>query len=107
MAIIYNDQDEAGRWIPLHIEIGSWVMIKPSSTGPWLRDARKHGEEKNVGAWKARIVQFHWNHNKVCNKMVMKFKSILVWYTYQCCQLLLSPEDVAREPQSYNYLYKS
>lgn len=107
MTVIFNDQDAAGRWIPLQIEIGSWVTLKPTTTGPWSRDARRHGKESNAGAWKARVIQFHWSFSKVREQMVMKLDSILVRYAYQRRQLLLDPEVAATEPRACNYLYDS
>jgi hypothetical protein len=56
--VIFNDRNINRRWIPLRIEIGSWVMLKATERGPWARDARNHGVESFAGAWKAQILQF-------------------------------------------------
>lgn len=59
------------------------MTLKPASTGPWARDSRRHGDENNAGAWKARIVQFDWSYSTVREKVVMILKSILVRQTYE------------------------
>jgi hypothetical protein len=32
--VVFNDQDAVGRWIPMRLEIGGCVTIKPSAIGP-------------------------------------------------------------------------
>ena len=54
--VIFNNQDVGRHWIPLRLEVGSWVTLKPASSGPWARDSRRNGNESDAGAWKARIV---------------------------------------------------
>ena len=105
--VIFNDQDASGQWIPLQLEVGSWVTLKPASIGPWARDSRRHGDESNAGAWKARIVQFRWSYSTVRDKVVMTLVSILVQHAYQRRQLHLDPETAAIEPKACNYLYAS
>jgi hypothetical protein len=61
--VIFNDRNvngSLGRWIPLRIEIGSWVTLKVAERGPWARDARNHGIESFAGVWKAQILQFRF-----------------------------------------------
>jgi hypothetical protein len=103
-AVIYNDQDESGRWIPLRLEIGSWVTLQLALTGPWARDARRHGGATNAGAWKAEIRRFRW---RVDGRSMLHLDSIQVRHTYERRQLLLDPIVAANEPRTCNYLYAS
>ena len=81
--VIYNDQDARGRWIPLRLEIGSWVTLQPTMSGPWARDARTHGGATNAGAWKAEICKFRWSFARIHGKEVLQLDSILVRHAYQ------------------------
>jgi len=63
--VIYNDKNLVGWWIPMRIEKGTWITLKPSSRGVWSRDTRIHGEESNAGAWKAQVIDFKWGFNIV------------------------------------------
>lgn len=105
--VVYNDQDVGGQWIPLRLEVGSWVTLKPASTGPWARDSRRQGEESNAGAYKARIVEFQWSYSTVRGKVVMKLESVLVRHAYERRQIHLDPVVSATEPRACNYLYAS
>ena len=58
--VLYNDIDARGKWIPLRVEIGSWVTLRASSRDPWSRDARVHGVDSSAGAWKAQILEFRF-----------------------------------------------
>ena len=105
--VIFNDQDASGQWIPLRLEVGSWVTLKPASRGPWARDSRRHGDESHASAWKAKVVKFHWSYSTVRGKAVMTLDSILVQHAYQRRQLHLDPQVAASEPRACNYLYLS
>ena len=105
--VIYNDKDAAGRWIPLRIEIGSWITLKPTASGPWSKDARVHGEESFVGVWKAQIVRFKFHGSIVRGRDVQKLVAIQVRHAYQRRQLELDPLSSASEPCVCNYLYPS
>ena len=80
--MLFNDRDSAGRWIPLRVEIGSWVTLQPLTSGLWSRDARRYGQDSNAGAWKAQIVKFQWTPKNVRGHMVMHLDSILVRHAY-------------------------
>lgn len=105
--VIYNDKDAAGRWIPLRIEVGSWVTLKPATRGPWAKDARVHGEESFAGAWKAQILRFQFHASTVRGRVVHKLAAIEVRHAYQRRQLELDPVSSANEPRACNYLYAS
>ena len=58
---IYNDQVAATlEWIPMQLEVDSWVTLKAMQTRKWVRDARAYGEESFAGAWKVQIRGFKW-----------------------------------------------
>ena len=105
--VIYNDQDESGCWIPLCLEIGSWMTLQLALTGPWTRDARRHRGATNAGAWKVEIRRFSWNYAWVDGRSVLHLDSILVRHAYQRRQLLLDPIVAANKPRACNYLYAS
>ena len=53
---IFNDQSAATLdGIPMRFEIDSWVTLKATPIDKWNKDARSHGEDSLVGAWKAQI----------------------------------------------------
>jgi hypothetical protein len=83
--VIYNDQDATtGRWIPMHIEVGSWVILQPRSRGPWVADARNHGFDGNARAWKAQVLQFRWGLLTVHGREIMRLEAAKVRHAYQC-----------------------
>ena len=79
LTVIYNDQDESGHWIPIRLEIRSWVTLQPTLIGPWTRDACRHGGATNAGAWKAEIRRFSW---RVDGRSVLHLDSVLVYHAY-------------------------
>ena len=103
--MLYNDQDAAGRWIPLRVEIGSWVTLKAVERGLWARDARIHGEVSFAGAWKTQIQQFRWRFSNRRGREVLKLDAIEVRHAYQHRQLQLDPVDSTYEPRACNLLY--
>lgn len=58
--VLYNNVDSRGKYVPLRVEIGSWVTLRASARGPWSRDARIHGLDSFAGAWKAQILGFRY-----------------------------------------------
>lgn len=105
--VLYNDVDVQGRWIPLRVEIGSWVTLKASHRGPWARDARVHGVDSFAGAWKARILEFRFKVITRRGKDVLQLDAIKVRHAYQRRQLQLDPAAGANEPRVCNLLYLS
>lgn len=106
--VIFNDKDATtGRWIPLRIEIGSWITLKPATRGPWAKDARVHGVESFAGAWKAQVVRFKFTESLVRGKVVQKLVAVKVRHAYQRRQLDLDPAVGATEPRTCNFLYAS
>lgn len=105
--VLYNDQDADGRWIPLRVEIGSWVTLKAPERGPWAKDARTHGAESFAGAWKAEILQFRWHVVNRRGRQVLELDAIKVRHAYQRRQLHLDPVVAANEPRACNLLYAS
>jgi hypothetical protein len=105
--VIFNNKNVNGRWIPLWIEIGLWVMLKAAERGPWARDAHNHGVEPYVRAWKAQILQFKFRVSIARGREVMKLEAIQVRHAYQRRQLHLDPRTAAAEPCVCNYLYLS
>jgi hypothetical protein len=104
---VCNDQNVAFDWIPLRLEVNSWVILKAVPTGAWARDARAHGEESFAGAWKAQIKDFRWIPNAGRNGG-MKLEAILVRHAYHRRQIVLDPEgEHANEPRLPHFLYAS
>ena len=105
--VLYNDQDAHGRWIPMRLEIGSWIKLKAACRGPWARDARTHGGESYAGAWKAEVLKFRWVSTVNRGRQVIRLDAILVRHAYQQRQLQLDPAVAAAEPRACNLLYAS
>lgn len=105
--VIYNDKDLRGNWIPLRLEVGSWVTLMPAERGPWARDARTHGDQSFVGAWKAQVMRFRWHWNIINGRRVMVLDGVLVRHAYQRQQLELDPEAPTVEPRKSNFVYTS
>lgn len=103
--VLYNDQDAVGRWIPLRVEIGSWVTLKAADRGPWAKDARTHGADSFAGAWKAQILQFWWHVENCRGRQKLKLDLIKVRHAYQRRQLRLDSLVAVDEPRACNLLY--
>jgi hypothetical protein len=56
--VLYNDQDTAGRWIPMKLEVGSWITLQPRRDGAWAIDAYRNGANTFRGAYKGQILEF-------------------------------------------------
>lgn len=56
--LLYNSTDSHRNYIPTKVEVNSWVNMMPGKTGSHAKDAMKHGEIKNAGAYKAKVVDF-------------------------------------------------
>jgi hypothetical protein len=59
------------------------VTLQLALTGPWARDARRHGGATNAGAWKAEIRRFSWSYARVDGRSMLHLDSILVRHAYQ------------------------
>lgn len=105
--VLFNSQDGHGRWIPMRVEVGSWVALKAANRGPWARDARTHGDESFAGAWKAEVLRFRWTSSMRRGRHVIKLDAIQVRHAYQRRQLHLDPLASASEPRACNLLYAS
>lgn len=80
--VLFNDQDGDGRWIPLRVEIGSWVTLKAAERGPCARDARTHDADSFAGAWKAQILQFRWHLVNRLSRQVLELDVLKVRHAY-------------------------
>lgn len=105
--VVFNDQDVDGRWIPMRLEIDSWVTLRAAARGHWGRDARAHGEESAAGAWKAQIKQFRWSVQDAASTRTPKLEAVLVRHAYLRRQIQLDPDVAHNEPHCANYLYAS
>lgn len=105
--VLYNNLDDRGNYVPLRVEIGSWVTLRAAVRGPWSRDARIHGPDSFAGAWKAQILGFRFKAMARRGRDVLKLDAIKVRHAYQRRQLLLDPATAAREPRGCNLLYQS
>jgi len=59
-AVILCIEGEVGEWVPTRFEINSWVILTPGRRGRHARDAVRHGGNSIEGAYKAKILQFHF-----------------------------------------------
>jgi len=74
--VIFNNKDAARSWIPLCIEIGSWVTLKPVASGLWSQNAHVYGEESFAGAWKAQTIRFKFHASSDGGRHVQKLAAI-------------------------------
>ena len=56
--VLHNDQDTVGRWIPMKLEVGSWITLQPGRDGAWAIDAHRNGANTFWGAYKGQILEF-------------------------------------------------
>jgi hypothetical protein len=81
--ILFIEQDE-GNWVPLKVEVNSWVCLNPGNRGGHARDAMRHGGTNIIGSYKARVVRFRLNRSG-------GVASVLVNHAYMYRQLCLDP----------------
>lgn len=105
--VLYNNVDADGKYVPLRVEIGSWVTLRATERGPWARDAQIHGLDSFAGAWKAQILEFCFKVVMRHQKEVLQLDAIKVRHAYQRRQLQLDPTTSAKEPRACNFLYLS
>ena len=105
--MLYNNVDGGGKYVPLRVEIGSWVTLRAAERGPWSQDARIHGVDTFAGAWKAQILGFRFKVMARRGKDVLQLDAIKVRHAYQRRQLQFDPATSAKEPRVYNLLYQS
>ena len=102
--MLHNNQDGEGNWIPMRLDCDSWVMLQPTSEGPWGREARRHGGDNFRGAFKAQIIDFSWTPGV---RGEINLDKVLVRHAYQPRHLRLDPALAANGPCMANYLYAS
>jgi hypothetical protein len=56
--IIYKRENEDDEYTPLKIEVNSWVSLQPGKQGGHAADARRHGGNSILGAYKATVLKF-------------------------------------------------
>lgn len=104
--VVHNDEDTHGNWIPMKLEMGSWVTLKAGSHGAWARDAKAHGSETYGGAYKGKIVSFQFKATSIDGRESTSrppiLERILVRHAYMHRQLVLDPNVVQTEPRHCN-----
>lgn len=56
--LVHNEPDNDGNWVPLRLEVGSWVSLQPGKIGGHASDAKKHGGTSIRGSYKAKVLEF-------------------------------------------------
>ena len=51
--ILHNDKDLEGNWIPMRVDIDSWVMLQASIQGRWGKEAKNLRGNRFKGSFKA------------------------------------------------------
>ena len=54
---LLNTTENNGNWIPMKININSWIILMPRKTGGHTEDVLKHDGTSSVGAYKAKVVE--------------------------------------------------
>jgi hypothetical protein len=98
--VLHNDQDTAGRWIPMKLEVGSWITLQSKRDGAW---AHRNGAYRFWGAYKGQILEFRMkckngSANLGQSLIVDKVK---VRHAYMHKQLQLDPLEI-EEPRHCN-----
>jgi hypothetical protein len=107
---VHNDKDTSGKWIPMKLEVGSWVTLQHERTGVWGRDAQRHGGDTFGGAYKGQILKFRFTMTYASDSLrapKMELEAVKVRHAYMRRQLELEPTEHLREPRHCNYLYLS
>lgn len=108
--VVHNDKDTSGKWIPMKLEVGSWVTLQPESTGEWGRDAARHGGDSFGGAYKGKILKFRFKMTYASDSSrapKMELDAVKIRHAYMRRQLQLEAAEDLREPRHCNYLYLS
>lgn len=59
--ILYNSKEDDS-WVPLKVEVYSWVSLKPGRNGGHAKDAMRHGGPESIeGCYKGKILKFCLN----------------------------------------------
>ena len=56
--ILHNDKDLEGNWIPMRVDIDSWMMLQASTQGRWRKEAKNLGGDEFKGSFKAQVKGF-------------------------------------------------
>jgi hypothetical protein len=101
--VLHNDQDIAGRWIPMKLEVGSWITLQLGRDGAWAIDAHRNGANTFQGAYKGQILEFRMkcengSADRGQSSIVDKVK---VRHAYMRRQLQLDPLEI-EEPRHCN-----
>lgn len=83
-AILYNMIDSHGNWVPMKVEVNSWVTLMPGRNGGHAKDARKHGGYNMDGSYKAKVLEFRVQATSVA--------FVRVQHAYMQRQLDLNPD---------------
>lgn len=82
---VHNEPDNDGNWVPLRLEVGSWVSLQPGKIGGHASDAKKHGGTSIRGSYKAKVLEFRVSHGGKSISVVR------VQHAYMWRQLYLLP----------------
>lgn len=96
--ILYNSKEHEN-WVPLKVEVNSWVSLRAGRNGGHGKEAAKHGGVESIqGCFKAKVLKF-W-------VAVGAISSVQVQHAYMWRQLDLDPDDQISSA-ACNYLYPS
>jgi len=73
-----------GNWVPMKVEVNSWVTLMPGWNGGHAKDARKYGGYNMDGSYKAKVLEFRVKATSVA--------SVHVQHAYMWRQLDLHPD---------------
>jgi hypothetical protein len=95
--IFYNMIDSHGNWVPMKVEVNSWVTLMPGRNGGHAKDERKHGGYSMDGSYKAKVLEFRVQATSVA--------SVCVQHAYMRRQLDLNLDIPFPSTTAYNFIF--
>lgn len=83
--LLFNSTDREGNWIPMKVEVNSWISLMPGRNGGHAKDAARHGGCSIGGSYKAKVLKFKTSAGSGI------VSSVLVQHAYMRRQLDLDP----------------
>ena len=92
--LLYIKESE-GNFIPIKVEVNSWISLFPSNRRRHARDALRHGGSSIAGSYKAKVLKFRFNRTGIVS-------GVLVQHSYMHRQLCLDPLVPMLQPATCN-----
>jgi len=89
--LLNNFVDNEGNYVPMRVEINSWVNLMPGKIGGHAKDAAKHGGAAIEGSYKAKVLGF-----RVSSGMRM-VSAVQVQHAYMRRQLDINPKTPVQD----------